>query len=641
MDAAERSRRRHKKRSVDEHDDLNSDLSNDNNPSSNNSINSNKSNKSSKLDESSRPRVRITRACNECRRRKDRCDGQRPACESCRQIGHPCSYNPSKKRGLRTGYVRALEILLGLVFGSVNGTESWVAGILDGQRTSASFCLAQQQPEHSVETIIEVWRKSSVLHRVETLLTEHEDDTESNIFDCCVTLALSRKLDVVVPPSPIATDTTDITSPTSSVKQSQSQLLSSSASLLSSSSPPRRRPLPSNWSTLLDIYFSTTHSWLPISQKQDLLRPAYVFANSVTDSDSVSDGDLAFLMAALTYASCQAEPAEPASKVDSLLSYTLSFFPAESERYDIGHARALLVLALLRIYRGQQSAAWFAVGRATYVISASLYPSLFHEPSTFSESTRRTILCCVALDTLVASWVRARPYFHYADIAAIGLLTTNDIEEWEPWRPASDGFAMTQAPGRVLSTFNSFIELIGVLNSHLRRDKSKPFIDCAIEAGGGGTPQTLNLQVLRLLSVSESELLVSDELRELFHIVKKQKSIPPTMRIYRAMNPQVEIYFNCTYDEIEIDKPLVSNGFNEDMIIEDAPAVMIAEQLGPSQETKEVEAPNVLLDTLMSSLSGELNEDGLFQSLAELDSNEWYVLLSFLFQFYLAVTKLT
>ncbi|KLJ12073.1 hypothetical protein EMPG_12799 [Blastomyces silverae] len=57
-------------------------------------------------------RKRVSKACDRCRGKKYRCDGQRPACMACRESGHDCSYDPTaKKRGLPEGYVRGLEKL--------------------------------------------------------------------------------------------------------------------------------------------------------------------------------------------------------------------------------------------------------------------------------------------------------------------------------------------------------------------------------------------------------------------------------------------------------------------------------------------------------------------------------------------------
>ncbi|KAL2216858.1 hypothetical protein M432DRAFT_633325 [Thermoascus aurantiacus ATCC 26904] len=50
-------------------------------------------------------RKRVSRACDRCRSKKDKCDGARPACAACVASGLACSYDPqAKKRGLPGGY---------------------------------------------------------------------------------------------------------------------------------------------------------------------------------------------------------------------------------------------------------------------------------------------------------------------------------------------------------------------------------------------------------------------------------------------------------------------------------------------------------------------------------------------------------
>ncbi|ORE13612.1 hypothetical protein BCV71DRAFT_148920, partial [Rhizopus microsporus] len=56
-----------------------------------------------------RKRVRTTRACVYCRKKKIRCDGHHPTCSNCLQLQLNCEYAESKKRGPRKGYVQTLE----------------------------------------------------------------------------------------------------------------------------------------------------------------------------------------------------------------------------------------------------------------------------------------------------------------------------------------------------------------------------------------------------------------------------------------------------------------------------------------------------------------------------------------------------
>lgn len=61
-----------------------------------------------------KPRQRPGSACQECRRRKLRCDGQRPQCQACAQSGAQCiAIVTHAQRGPKKGHVKALETRLG------------------------------------------------------------------------------------------------------------------------------------------------------------------------------------------------------------------------------------------------------------------------------------------------------------------------------------------------------------------------------------------------------------------------------------------------------------------------------------------------------------------------------------------------
>ena len=49
-------------------------------------------------------------ACIVCRKRKLKCDGNKPSCSTCSRLGHNCAYDEvRKKSGPKRGYVKALE----------------------------------------------------------------------------------------------------------------------------------------------------------------------------------------------------------------------------------------------------------------------------------------------------------------------------------------------------------------------------------------------------------------------------------------------------------------------------------------------------------------------------------------------------
>lgn len=68
-------------------------------------------------------RKRVSRACDQCFLKKDRCDGELPVCTFCKQLERSCTYlRPERKRGPTQGlrpkleqHIAALEATLGYV----------------------------------------------------------------------------------------------------------------------------------------------------------------------------------------------------------------------------------------------------------------------------------------------------------------------------------------------------------------------------------------------------------------------------------------------------------------------------------------------------------------------------------------------
>lgn len=57
-------------------------------------------------------------ACVICRKRKLKCDGNKPKCATCERLGHNCAYDEvRRKSGPKRGYVKDLEARLGWYLG--------------------------------------------------------------------------------------------------------------------------------------------------------------------------------------------------------------------------------------------------------------------------------------------------------------------------------------------------------------------------------------------------------------------------------------------------------------------------------------------------------------------------------------------
>ncbi|KAF4431502.1 quinic acid utilization activator [Fusarium acutatum] len=371
----------------------------------------------------------------------------------------------------------------------------------------------------SVDLLLETWHKSSVSKKMGSLLsTESDFDEEgvdsSQIFDTKVveglTLLVSTKDASGAPMTPMDTNTTqpDLPTfdysplPTTATSPPHRIEMTTLHATVSRQPEPASRPrdsvplavpdLPKNWSYLLDLYFETTHCWFPISQKHELLRAAYTLSNgpSTSSSSSLSPGEMAFLHVVLAYASHQSTTltSNSSRKFDNTRSLkspqTLletSLF-ANPTTFDLGHVRALVVMCLFEIDQKRWPSAWTTIGRAIYtLISLGLFsPRTSTDPSS-RDGTKRTIMGCTILETMVAARLDTLPYLTSSNILLQGGLLADGNEEWEPWNlkilvePQSQQDQQntnSHVPGHVISTFNRSLQSMLSLNDLVHHKKS-------------------------------------------------------------------------------------------------------------------------------------------------------------------------
>ena len=73
-------------------------------------------------------------ACVICRKRKLKCDGNKPKCATCARLGHNCAYDEvRRKSGPKRGYVKDLEARLGRYYLSCSPT-TWADAVYPVQR---------------------------------------------------------------------------------------------------------------------------------------------------------------------------------------------------------------------------------------------------------------------------------------------------------------------------------------------------------------------------------------------------------------------------------------------------------------------------------------------------------------------------
>ncbi|KAJ5620492.1 hypothetical protein N7510_004476 [Penicillium lagena] len=464
-------------------------------------------------------RQRVSRACDSCRSKKDKCDGAQPVCSTCATLCRPCTYkaNP-KKRGLPTGYIRSLELLWGLAFQNIRGSEDVMRALMRSINMPSHLATMGKEAESS-DTLMASFKNSTVLRDIERVLVVlelPEEEKQRSLqawgegdtpLDIDSILASSEAqewqmpegLDIRETPLPAGVSPShrsaikhttsrpsrDCGTQTPSNDGPSGEAYSAFAIPHTPGQSPTKSSLqlPYNAWPLLDIYFSYTQCWFPILEKHDILRTAFQYTEGdVYISRSVpGSGDHAALWAVLTLASLQdtsitaTRPLDDRPSVDPSRLYSTSrdLIPPEDGPHEVGHVQALLILSLIKFGQQEWTAAWMLVGQAVRIAHTLGLdrPSFSAEQDKQSGRGKHVFLGCFVLETLIAEQTSQCPSLRKADLARVGSINEDGLEEWHPWedqtglRPTQSARASLQrGPLHALSTFNRLVSLVSILN---------------------------------------------------------------------------------------------------------------------------------------------------------------------------------
>ncbi|KAF9889497.1 hypothetical protein FE257_007207 [Aspergillus nanangensis] len=445
-------------------------------------------------------RKRVSRACDRCRSKKDKCDGLRPACSACQASGQTCSYDPhAKKRGLPEGYVRGLEKLWALSICNIDGFEDTMLALLGTTIDSASRrgkVLNLWTDDGASETLHESWKTSRLYGALEKMLSNSDSNSppssgkrpreDQDDYSSDWGFRLDRSS------TPLSQDAPRVVDPSTSprVKRPRLSLPADPVAPLHTPGSNPALQLPPQTSQLLDVYFAVTHSWFPIVAKHNILRASYLYANSPVSVANMTSGsgDHAALWAILSYTISQsrANPQDGSSgtlaKTKEYYSISRSLIPPETDRYELGHVQALLLLTLVNIGLEDWTAAWLLSGQAVRMaISMDLGSGTDLRRSDELRQGKAVFLGCFVIDSLLSFRVSRRPCMHPRDLATVGLMEEDGLEEWNSWAdvlPSTGAAAHAKNPPRrgpllALSCFNRLVELASVLNK-IARDATGP-----------------------------------------------------------------------------------------------------------------------------------------------------------------------
>ncbi|KAI3394607.1 hypothetical protein diail_2530 [Diaporthe ilicicola] len=424
-------------------------------------------------------RQRVSRACDQCRAAREKCDGIQPLCFPCVSQNRACTYeaNP-KKRGVQTGYIKTLEVALAWLFDKVPGCEESLENLLMHEGGQGQSLLVGKDSEKS-NRLHKRWRRSKVHRGIDRILSggdasqppPESDDVDSDSEQADKASIVTHGQTPSAAPEPPSTTRID-------------------GQVISGMPGPLLLP-PNHW-RLLDIYFSYTHCWFPILEKQDLLKTVYLYSAEGIDVQRGSPASAAHaeLWAAMALASYQnvssaklsahGASADAKYSPDKLYNIARTLVPSEEGQFEIQHARALLLLALIGVGKGQKTCAWILVGLAHRI---ALDVSEMHlGDERFSRRVTATLMGCYILDTLIFVHRRGMPSLETAGILEGMSIPEDNLDEWQPWAPC-DGFGqgfsgpatLSRSPAYSLTTFNQLYDVFKFLRKRsLHRQNGRP-----------------------------------------------------------------------------------------------------------------------------------------------------------------------
>ncbi|KAK2023208.1 hypothetical protein LX32DRAFT_628537 [Colletotrichum zoysiae] len=453
-------------------------------------------------------RQRVSRACDQCRSAREKCDGVQPQCFSCVTLSRQCTYNVApKKRGVQTGLIRTLELALVWLFDQVPETEDKLAGLL-AQEGGSGLSLLLDKDSEAGNRLHKRWRRCRVHKDIDRLLSGKDavsprqdtsgDDSEAESDPRCKPNGETPRDRTGTSPQPAAADPKQDAAPIDSGPRQRH-----------GSTSRRRFKLPRNFARLLDVYYSYTHSWLPILNPKEALDNAAASyppdGLDIDPEDANTSAAHAELWSALAVAAFQdstslhnSGTSETLDRPSLILTAARSLIPVEAEMA-LGHVKALLVLSLVKLGQDSAGAASLLIGLAVRGAMALTdgqardkhRDSISGQPASStqehcSNTLDRVLKACLMLDTIVSLRLGQTPHMRASDMKETPT-EENGFEEWAPWVPRA-GFGSVSAPedpagtgqsAQSLSSFNQLYQFFRILNQSVESGPAGPKIGAA------------------------------------------------------------------------------------------------------------------------------------------------------------------
>lgn len=404
-------------------------------------------------------RFRVSRACDQCRTERSKCDGNQPQCAPCFDSNRACTYtsNP-KKRGLPPGYIRGIELALALVFQQNPDIEaSFIARL--GQANSV--LLARDTKESN--RLHKNWRKSKFCKQLNRTLTGERSPIDKEEVSSAEDSDAGVEQETNIP-AVISEASFQVAPnlPQEHRRTRHRQVMQEDMQYVPLT------PLPPNCWQLLEAYSTYTQCWLPFSEKLDVLKLSYSYPSQglLLSPDMPESGHHGEMWSIFALGSCQdlhRDPLYPERNhimsTRRLYNTAQSLIPTELGKFDLGHVKALLNLALVNLRSSLYDAAWILVGAASRII-----PTIEDVAKATSFRFPHVVASCYLLDNLLALALNRRPYFDKSDLERAGRVEEDGLEEWQPWVGELETATgrSSRLPTLALSSFNRLLDLVDI-----------------------------------------------------------------------------------------------------------------------------------------------------------------------------------
>ena len=408
-------------------------------------------------------RSRVSRACDQCRASRERCDGSHPKCQTCSTQNRECSYHEQpKKRGIQPNYIRTLELALAWIFENFPATEAKLAKNLpDDDRVHK---LISGKDQAASEALHLAWRNCIINRQIEQMLSGAEIERQTQSIHMALDSGNNSILPYSSPPLSAPSDQSGmrqmVDDATATVEPFRSGHPGHVPTYTTTGiSEDARHRLPDSAWTLLEYYFAFTHSWLPMTEKHSILKVMYSYPPEGLLYEQIKGAEHAELWAIMSLAGTQLLEENSRDEVHRIRQITESLIPTVNASYELPHIKAMMLLALADAQEERMLAAWLRMGCVVRLLY--LFKLLEHLGQT-AKWCRHIHLVAFVLESALAMHLKAPSHLTVSYIQAVGTVEEDGLDEWAPWQ---DPLASTQsgginrAPVRAFSTLNELVRI--------------------------------------------------------------------------------------------------------------------------------------------------------------------------------------